>query len=269
MVEKIAIALDNIKAKRPLIHQITNSVSINDCANITLAMGASPVMAQDPHEVEDMVTNARALVINIGTLQSGNFSGMLAAASRAKELAIPVVFDPVGAGATRYRTEAARRFVREIKPDIIRCNMSELKTLCDISVQVKGVDSVDDGNGGEEAAKFLAQITGGVIAVTGKTDIITDGKQVVLVKNGHELLTRLTGTGCMTSAITACFAAENKAFISAVGGVVMMGIAGEMAAEAIRDREGPGMFRIRLIDAVYWINRAIIDLYANLSVKET
>lgn len=267
MIEKIADTLARVRREKPLIHQMTNYVSMNDCANITLAVGASPVMTQDAQEAEEMVAHARALVINLGTLESHNVAAMLAAGRRAKELSIPIVLDPVGVGATRYRTETAQRMLQELRPDIIRCNMSELKVLCGLNAPVKGVDSVADAEGGEAAARMLAGKTGGVIAVTGQTDIVTDGQCVVRIENGHTLLTRVTGTGCMTTALTACFAACNVPLIGAVAGVLCMGISGELAAETLRDREGPGMFKVRLMDAAYLLNHAIIELYAKVEIE--
>lgn len=264
MIEKIIFALAKVKEQNPLIHQITNYVSVNDCANVTLAIGASPVMAQDIEEVAEMVGHAKALVVNIGTLQSQNREAMFVAGRRAKELSIPVIFDPVGVGATRYRTSMAKQFIREIKPDIIRCNMSELKVLCEIETAVKGVDSAAASEGGEQAARQLAGQIGGTVAVTGAVDIITCGSRCVKIANGHLLLTRVTGTGCMTTALVASYAAIGNAFDGAVAGTLSMGIAGELAAAQLKENEGIGTFRVRLLDTIFNLNDGIIKRYAKI-----
>lgn len=264
MIAQIIDSLARVKQMNPLIHQITNYVTANDCANITLAIGASPVMAQDIAEVAEMVEHAKALVINIGTVQSGNIDAMFTAAARAKELSIPVVFDPVGVGATRYRTAIAQRLIAQIAPDIIRCNMSELKVLCGMDTVVKGVDSIAETTGGEHAAQALARGINGVVAVTGKIDIVTDGKQVIKIANGDILLTKVTGTGCMTTALTACFAGVGNPLTGAVAGVSCMGIAGEIAAKSLNEHEGIGTFRTRLYDAVFHLDGDVIKRHIQL-----
>lgn len=264
MIEKIILALEKVREQNPLVHQITNYVSVNDCANVTLAIGASPVMAQDIHEVAEMVSHAKALVVNIGTLQSPNMEAMLTAGRRAKELSIPVVFDPVGVGATKYRTNMAKQFIREISPDIIRCNMSELKVLCEMETTVKGVDSTATSEGGEQAAKQLAAQIGGTVAVTGAVDIVICGKRCVKIANGHPLLTRVTGTGCMTTALVASYAAIGNAFDGAVAGILSMGIAGEQAAAHLKENEGIGTFKVRLLDSIFNLNDVIMKKYAKI-----
>lgn len=248
---EIAALLARVKQLNPLVHQITNYVTANDCANMTLAVGASPVMAQEMAEVAEMAEQARALVVNIGTVQSNVVGAMFTAAARAKALSIPVVFDPVGAGATGYRTGIAKRFLREASPDIVRCNMSELKVLCGMDASVKGVDSTAECSGGESAARELAKRVGGVVAVTGKKDIVTDGETVIEIANGCEMLTKVTGTGCMTTALTACFAGVGDTLTGAAAGICCMGIAGEIAASSLRKQESVGTFKTRLFDAVY------------------
>lgn len=268
MLEKIMVALERMKENRPLIHQITNYVTVNDCANITLAIGASPVMAQDINEAEEMVSHAEALVINIGTLDADTVEAMIAAGRRAKALSIPVVFDPVGVGATRYRTSAAKRILKEIRPEVIRCNMSELKALCGIETKVKGVDSVADTDGKREAAKLLAKRSGCAVAVTGKTDLITDGETFVEIENGHPHLMHVTGAGCMTTALVASFAAVSDPLVGAAAGVLSMGICGEIAAASLKAEEGIGTFRVRLMDAIFCLDGARVRHRARLAVQE-
>ena len=258
--KKIIGLLKELKEKNPLVHHITNYVTVNDCANITLAIGGSPVMADDIKEVCDMVTLASSLVINIGTLNSRSIDSMLAAGKRANELKIPVILDPVGAGATPYRTETARRIISEIKLAVIRGNLSEIKTLYGIETKTKGVDTCDSDfeNGKEltkakEMAKALANKLNTVVAITGAVDIITDGKILYSVENGHNIMSKVTGTGCMCSSLIGSYlgAGDNK-LISALAGVVSMGIAGEIAYEGLdKGKEGTGTLKVKIIDAVY------------------
>lgn len=264
MLENIINVLERVKQEQPLIHQITNYVSMNDCANVTLAVGASPVMTSDIEEVSELVPHVSALVVNLGTLQSPNIKAMFVAGRRAKDLSIPVVLDPVGAGATSRRTAVARRFIQEIQPEIIRCNMSELKVLCGADVMIKGVDSATTSEGGETAAMCLAERTGSVVAVTGAVDLICGGGLLIKIANGHPYLTRVTGTGCMTTALAASCAATGNVFAGAAAGVLCMGISGEVAAASLTDGEGIGTFKIRLIDAIFCLNRDIIKRCAKL-----
>lgn len=250
MAEDFAGALAALRRARPLVHQITNYVSMNDCANVTLAIGASPVMAQDRCEAADVTALARALVVNLGTLQSQHVEAMFEAARRARALSIPVAFDPVGTGGVPYRTEVAAAFLREIRPTLVRCNLSEAKALCGLHAAGKGVDSEADGGVALETARLLARRTGGVAAVTGAVDYVVDAKHAVRVDNGHPHLARVTGTGCMTTALCASFAAVCAPFWAAVCGVSAMGVAGEIAAASLGPGEGLGTFRVRLIDAI-------------------
>lgn len=265
LLEEISQKLLWIRQNRPLIHQITNYVSANDCANATLALGASPVMAHDINEVEEMTSKASALVLNIGTLSVANIPAYLKAGITAKERGIPVVFDPVGVGATKQRTEVAKAILANVQPDIIRCNMTELNVLCHRKVAVKGVDSIASEAGCGELAREFAEKTNAVVAVTGKTDLVVDKKNMITIENGDEWLTRVTGTGCMTSALVASFAAAGNAFIGAVAGVLAMGICGELAKLRLTENEGIGTFRMRLIDEIFQLNRDIIKKYGKIS----
>ncbi|QAT40715.1 hydroxyethylthiazole kinase [Clostridium sp. JN-9] len=258
--KKISELLSRLKIKNPLVHHITNYVTVNDCANVTLAIGASPVMADDISEVKDMVSIASSLVINIGTLNSRSVESMLAAGRRANELNIPVVFDPVGAGATPYRTEVARKIISEIKLAVIKGNLSEIETLYGLNVKIKGVDSLEDASSKREGlseekemAKNFAVKLNTVIAITGAIDIVTDGKTVYSVENGHKIMSKVTGTGCMCTSLIGSYLGASKDYLTAaLAGVVSMGIAGETANEQLnKEIEGTGSLKVKMLDAIY------------------
>jgi hydroxyethylthiazole kinase len=266
--KKITGALRSIRQKNPLVHHITNYVTVNDCANITLAIGASPVMADDIKEVTDMVSLASSLVINIGTLNSRTVEAMIAAGRRANELNIPVILDPVGAGATPYRTEIANKIISEIKLAAVRGNLSEIKTLYGLKSETKGVDaseSVSENNDGfleaKNTAKDLAKRLNTVIAITGAIDIITDGERLYTTENGHKLMSKVTGTGCMCSSLIGSYlgAVEDK-LLAVLAGVVSMGIAGEIAYDKLsKEYEGTGTLKVNIIDAVYNLSEEVIN----------
>lgn len=265
--KKIIELLEEVKEKNPLVHHITNYVTVNDCANITLAIGGSPVMADDINEVGDMVSLASSLVINIGTLNSRSVESMIEAGKRANELKIPVILDPVGAGATPYRTETAKRIISELKLAVIRGNLSEIKTLYGIKTKTKGVDACDDDStsGDEftdekEMAKALANKFNTVIAITGAVDLITDGKTLYTVENGHKIMCKVTGTGCMcTSLIGSFLGAGDDNLLATLAGVVSMSMAGEVAYEGLdKNKEGTGTLKVKIIDAIYNLSEATI-----------
>ncbi|MGH4121091.1 hydroxyethylthiazole kinase [Clostridium sp.] len=258
--KKIIELLNNVKEKSPLVHHITNYVTVNDCANITLALGGSPVMAEDINEVREMVSISSSLVINIGTLNSISVQSMIVAGRMANKLNIPVILDPVGAGATSYRTDTAKRNISEVKLSVIRGNLSEIKTLYGIESKTKGVDACQDVSAyGNELiqekgiAKALASKLNTVIAITGEVDIITDGKTLYSVENGHKIMSKVTGTGCMcTSLIGSYLGVGGNNLIAALAGVVSMGIAGEIAYEGLdKSKGGTGSLKVKIIDAIY------------------
>ena len=252
ILQEVSESLLALKNKKPLVHHITNYVTVNDCANITLAIGASPVMADDIGEVEEMVSFASSLVLNIGTLNSRSIESMVAVGKKAKKRGIPIVFDPVGVGATSLRTTTAKRIIEEVRPSVIRGNMSEMKILAGFDADIKGVDSIADEVDGEKVARQLSQKLGCVIAITGKQDVIAQGDRVCLIDNGHPILSQVTGTGCMATSLIACYcgAAEDW-FLGAVAGVMTMGLAGELAQQSLQAGEGIGTFRARLFDTVW------------------
>jgi hydroxyethylthiazole kinase len=252
ILQEIANSLLEIKEKKPLVHHITNYVTVNDCANMTLAIGASPVMADDIGEVEEMVSFASSLVINIGTLNTRSIESMIAAGKKAQEKGIPIVFDPVGVGATKLRTASAKRIIEEVRPAVIRGNMSEIKILAGLDADIKGVDSVSGEEDGEMVARELSKKLDCIIAITGKRDIIAQGDRICRIDNGHAILSQVTGTGCMATSLIACFCGvASDLFIGAAAGVTVMGLAGELAKKALQTGEGIGTFRVRLFDAVW------------------
>lgn len=251
MLNRIAESLLVVKQKSPLVHQITNYVTVNDCANITLAVGASPVMADDIGEAAEMASFAQALVINIGTLNARTCVSMLAAGKKARERGIPVILDPVGVGATKLRTDTVKAIITEVGPTVIRGNMSEVKCLAGLEVAIKGVDSVADDTQAAQVASTLARQLNCVIAITGKQDVVSDGKRLALIDNGHVMLSKVTGTGCMTTALVGSFCgATQDNFLGTAAGIMTMGLAGEIAKASLGSGDGIGLFRVRLFDAV-------------------
>jgi len=247
-----------LRDRRPLVHQITNYVVMNETANATLALGALPVMAHAREEVEEMVGLAGALVLNIGTLSPHWVEAMLAAGKAANERGVPVVLDPVGAGATRYRTETARRLLDEVDVAVLRGNQGEVATLVGVEAEVRGVESLGARGEPAELARAAARNLGLVASVTGPVDHVSDGERVLAVANGHELLASVTGTGCMSSAITGCFlAAKRDAPLEAAAeALAAFGVAGEDAA---REARGPGSFHVALYDALAALDPDTLD----------
>jgi hydroxyethylthiazole kinase len=240
--------LGRIRDQRPLIHHITNMVVMNDTANITLAIGAAPVMAHAIEEVEEMVGLAKALVLNIGTLTPEQIESMLRAGRRANDLGVPIVLDPVGAGATSLRTQSALRLLRELTIAVIRGNASEVGTLVGVAAETRGVDSISLSESREFVASLAAREFGCSAAITGARDVISDGNRLAYVDNGHPLLAAITGSGCMaTSLIAAFLAVEPDAWLATIAALSAMGLAGEIAAPKAG---GPGTFRSHLLDAV-------------------
>jgi hydroxyethylthiazole kinase len=256
--------LDTIRERKPLVHQITNYVVMNETANATLAVGALPVMAHAREEVEEMVGLASALVLNIGTLSPPWVEAMLLAGKAANARGIPVVLDPVGAGATRCRTETARRILQEVRVTVLRGNPGEVATLVGVAAEVRGVESVGAGGDPAELARAAGERLGLVASVTGPVDHVSDGETVHRIANGHPLLAAITGTGCMSSAITGCFlAAKPDAPLEAAAeALVAFGVAGEDAA---RDAKGPGTFHVNLYDAVAALDPETLDSRAKVS----
>lgn len=247
--ERIAQVLERIRQEKPLLHHITNFVVMNDTANVTLHVGALPVMAHAKEEVADMVTMAGALVLNPGTLTPQWIDSMIIAGREANRLGIPIVLDPVGAGATPLRTESNLRLLKELEIAVVRGNSGEIGALTGLGGVVKGVESVVEVEDPIAVAKTLAQEYELTVAITSARDIISDGERVMAVDNGHPMLKTITGTGCMATTMIAAFAAvEDDYLLAATGGLVSFGLAAEIAA---REARGPGSFKVALFDALY------------------
>jgi hydroxyethylthiazole kinase len=241
--------IERIRMEAPLIHNITNFVVMNTTANALLALGASPVMAHAVEEVEEMAAMARAVVINLGTLSAPWVEAMIKACRIAGQRGKPVVLDPVGSGATRYRTETALQLIAEARPSIIRANASEIRSLAGAGGGTKGVDSTHAAEDSVEAARELARRAGCVVSMSGPVDIIVDAEEEIRVANGHAMMARVTGLGCTASALTGAFAAVNRSMVSAAAhAMAAIGVAGEMAGERA---DGPGSFQMLLLDALY------------------
>lgn len=286
----ITHAIKDVRDTHPLVHCITNYVTVNDVANSILAIGGSPIMADALEEVEAVVSKSKALVLNIGTLNENTVKAMILAGKTANAKNIPVILDPVGAGFTPYRTEAAKKILDEVGVGIIRGNLSEIASLAGIKSANKGVDASDSITDSQNIvadinpasiAKNLAQKYSTVIAITGQTDIISNGNCCYKIRNGHPKLSKVTGTGCMATGLIAAFAGANTAATSgintaaahsetgtlsaAVAGIVSMGIAGEIAF-AKAGNDGTGSFHVAIIDALSRMSD--VELQSHLKLEE-
>ena len=258
-------SVEAIRGQAPVIHNITNFVVMNSTANALLALGASPVMAQAEEEMEEMVGIASALVLNIGTLSQDWVKSMFRAAKFAQQRGLPVILDPVGAGATSYRTRTAQQLLEAVRPAIIRGNGSEILALAAVSGQgrTRGVDSTQASGDALAAAKAIHDQCGAIVCISGATDYVVGGPQVLRIHNGHPMMTRVTGLGCTASALCGAFAAVNPDYAQAAAqAMAVLGIAGEMAAEKA---EGPGTLQLHVLDALYRISRA--DLVQRLRME--
>ena len=265
-IDQIVAGLRAVRERHPLVHNITNYVAMNSTANALLALGASPVMAHAVEEVEDMAAAAGAVVLNIGTLSGPWIEAMYRAGRAARAKGVPVVLDPVGAGATALRTETALGLIRDVRPAVIRGNPSEILALAgNGDARTRGVDSLHTVEQARDAARALAREAQAVVAVTGPEDFVAGGGRSARIRCGHPLLARITTSGCMATAVIAALCAvEPDPFAAAVAGLVVFGIAGEMAAA---DAPRPGSFHVRLIDALDEIDDS--DLRRGARLDET
>lgn len=252
--------IDNLKRIRensPLVHNITNYVVMNNTANALLSIGASPVMAHARNEVEDMVSIASSLVLNMGTLSENWLEAMIIAGLKAQERKIPIVFDPVGVGATPYRTESAHKLIKICSPNIIRGNASEIMALGNQEMCTKGVDSTASTNLAIDSARLLAKKLKCVIVVSGEVDYITDGDKLESVEFGTSMMEKVTGMGCTATAIIGAFAACNKNLLqAATNAMLVMGIAGELATAK---SDGPGSMQMHFLDCLYNLSAVEIE----------
>jgi hydroxyethylthiazole kinase len=264
--KKIYGMIERIHQERPLIHNITNMVAMNDTANSILAIGGLPIMAHALEEVGEMVKAAGALVLNIGTLTPEQIESMIIAGKVANSLKIPVILDPVGAGATNLRTESALRLQEKIKINIVRGNFAEISILAGLKGNIKGVESVGTEKNSVKVACSLARKYNQVAIITGKQDVVTDGKRVVEIDNGSPMLRTITATGCMVTSLIATFAAvEEDYLLASTGALVCFGLAGERAAVKA---QGPGSFKVNLFDEIYNLNEKIIGEGLKVNIYE-
>lgn len=256
--------IEQIREKSPLVHNITNFVVMNNTANALLSIGASPVMAHAEEEVADMATIASALVINIGTLSENWIQSMQIAIKTAGLRKIPIIIDPVGAGATKYRTQTVKNLFSITNPTVIRGNASEIMALVDTNIQTKGVDSSQSSDSALVAATSLAKKYKCVVVVSGVTDIITDGNKTIFIENGDLMMPKVTGLGCTATALTGAFCAVNPNYLEAcASAMAVMGICGEIA---VKSSNGPASLQMNFIDKLYTISEA--EITANLKYHE-
>ena len=268
--------LENVRIFMPLVHNITNYVTVNDVANVILACGASPIMSDEPDDAADITAICGALNINIGTLNKRSIEAMFIAGKKSNELRHPVLLDPVGAGASALRTNTALQIMEKIKLDVIRGNISEIKTLALGSGTTKGVDAdtadtvtEDNLNGMVAFAKNFSAKTGAVIAITGAIDLVADAEKCYVIRNGHPEMSRITGTGCQLSGITAAYIAANPAnkTEAVAAAVCVMGLAGEIGVANMTPGEGNSSLRNRIIDAVYNMDAETLNKGAKYEIK--
>lgn len=272
----LSTQLENVRQGNPLIHNITNYVTVNDCANILLACGASPIMSDYIGEAEEIAAISAGLNINMGTLNSNAVATMLKAGRKCNEIGHPVVLDPVGVGASVWRTESAGVLLKEIAFTAIRGNISEIKTLAFGEKTTKGVDAdiadtVKEHNLEEtiQFAKDLARKTGAVIAISGEIDIVADHNKVYVIKNGHRMMSKVTGTGCMLSAVTAAYVSANQTtpLEATAAATIAMGLCGEIAFKRLEEKDGNATYRNYLIDAMYHLDAETLERGANYEIR--
>ncbi len=268
--------LENVRKNVPLVHNITNYVTVNDVANVLLACGGSPIMSDEPEDVEDITSICGSLNINIGTLNQSSIKGMFLAGKKANELNHPVLLDPVGAGASALRTNTAVKLMDEIKFTVIRGNISEIKTLALGSGTTKGVDAdvadaVTDANL-DAAVKFVkdfASKTGSVIAITGAIDLVGDSEKCYVIRNGRPEMGKITGTGCQLSGMMSAFISANpdNTLEAAAASVVTMGLAGEIGWKNMQPGDGNSTYRNRIIDAIFNMDAETLNKGAKYEVR--
>lgn len=271
----LGTCLENVREKMPLVHNITNYVTVNDVANIVLACGGSPIMSDEPLDVEEITSICGGLNINIGTLNQRSIEGMLKAGKKANALSHPVLLDPVGAGASSLRTETAMKLREEIDFAVIRGNISEIKTLAKGSGTTKGVDAdvadaVTEDNL-EEAVRFVKAFSkeaGSIIVVTGAIDLVSDGETCYVIRNGRKEMGKITGTGCQLSGMMTAFLVANPEnyLEAAAAAVCAMGFAGEIGWKHMQESDGNATYRNRIIDAIYHMDRDTLNVGANYSI---
>ncbi len=265
-MKEAGIILEKVRKETPMVHHITNWVVTNFTANITLALGASPIMAHASEEVEEIAAIAGSVVLNIGTLTPPLVEAMILAGKKANESDVPVVLDPVGVGASQLRTQSVRKILQEVKVDILRGNMSEMAIVAGEDVKIRGVDATAEDVDGGRIAVQLADKIDSTVCITGAVDYISDGKMLYKIGNGHPFLTQVTGTGCAATGVVAAFAAMEKDMpLAAASALAFFGLAAEKAAEGA---EGPGIFAARLLDSLYNITPQDLEEGARIETED-
>ncbi|UJF31692.1 hydroxyethylthiazole kinase [Paenibacillus hexagrammi] len=269
-VQRITALLELLRSRNPLVHNITNVVVTNFTANGLLALGASPVMAYAEEEVADMAKIAGALVLNIGTLNETEVRAMKLAGRSANEHSVPVVLDPVGAGATAYRTRTARAILEEVKVSVLRGNAAEIAQVIGLDWQIKGVDAGESGGSSVDLAIRAAKQLGITVAVTGKDDIVSDGQSTYKCSNGTPLLTKVTGTGCLLTSVVGAFLAvePSEPAAAAAAALVSYGVAAELAAQR-SGTQGPGSYQIELLNALARVSADDIEQLGRMEALHT
>ncbi len=264
----------NVQEKKPLVHNITNYVTVNDVANVLLACGGSPIMSDEPEDVEDITSICGGLNINIGTLNSGTIQGMLRAGHRAAELGHPILLDPVGAGASKLRTDTAYTLVKELPLTVIRGNISEIRTIANGSGTTRGVDAdvadavtEDTLPAAVAFAKELAKRLNVILAITGAIDIVTDGGKAYVIRNGRPEMGKITGTGCQLSGLATAYVVANpeQQTEAVATAVALMGVAGEIGWERMLPGDGNATYRNRIIDAIYRMDGTTLEERARIT----
>jgi hydroxyethylthiazole kinase len=260
----------NVKVAKPLIHCITNHISINDCANVVLAVGAKPIMAEHPAEVAEITASAQALAVNLGNITDIRMESILISGKTALEKSIPSIIDIVGVACSKLRLDFTKKFIVECQPSVIKGNMSELKALCGVESSAQGID-VDENDvvtddtikSSMAMLKSLASKTGAVVAATGAVDIITDGTDTYLINNGCEMLSMITGTGCMLNVLAATFISNRNIIGGTVLATALLGICGELSDNI----EGTGKFKTTLLDSLFSLSDNQIKQKINYTLK--
>ncbi len=252
--------MTGVWSNKPLVCHITNYVTVNDCANITLCSGGSPVMVDAIEDASEMVSQSSSLVLNIGTVNDDTKNLMIEAGKVANENHIPIVLDPVGAGATSYRVDVVKDIISAVKIDVIKGNAGEISALAGFNAKVRGVDSGTVNKG--DAALALAAKTNAVVGMTGQIDYVSDGRSIFILKNGNPILNKISGTGCMVSSVVGCYVGTHGVNMNSVASAIS---AFTIASELVKNSEGPGTFKQKLMDSVYNLSGA--DLNARLRME--
>lgn len=259
MADSAADMMAKVRAKRPLVHHITNYVTVNDCANVCICAGGSPVMTDEVRDIPEMVALASAVVLNIGTLNERVLESMAVAGREANRNDVPVILDPVGVGATSYRTAAVRKLMETVEISVIKGNVGEIGVLSGLGGEVRGVDSVSGSDDVEASVSSLAKRTGAVVAATGEADYVSDGKSLAVLRNGSTMLEKVSGTGCMVSSVAGCYAGACGASLESVSAAIsVFNIASEKAMGSGKVF-GPASFKTKLLDSLHGLSEEDVD----------